>query len=139
MFLDLDAFNGHQAKARPVDSNAPDARVVHIAALSINLAGQPTKLFTVNRWVTDEWLFDAASILERLETFDLSTATLGDPLVNRWLTAAVAALKPELTHILLERDRLIADQAGSFFERRDAEILSSLEIDLQRCITQIDR
>jgi hypothetical protein len=139
LFLDRDAFDDIPAIAGPVDADAPDARVVHIAALSIDLAGVPTRLFTVNRWVTDEWTHSAADILQRLERFDLSAAQDGDALVNRWLTAAVATFAPEIAQVLIERDRVIAGAPPVFFEARDAEILSSVDIDLQRCVTQLDR
>ncbi len=139
LFLDRDSFDGTHARAAPVAPGEADARVVHIAALSIDLNGLPTKLFTVNRWVTDEWLYTADSICERLYSFDLTHAVDGDPLVNRWLTAAVATFAPEIEQILAERDAAIAGVADSFFEDRSAEILSTLDIDLQNAVTQLDR
>lgn len=138
LFLDRDAFGDQAPVAGPVAPAPGDARVVHIAGLKIDLAGVPTHLFTVNRWVTDEWLFDAQDILRRLPGFDLGEAN-GDPLVNRWLTAAVAAFEPEIARILAERDRAIAGAAPAFFEDREAEVLSSIPVDLQRCVTQLDR
>lgn len=139
LFLDRDAFGDLSPRAKPVDPDAPDARVVHIAALSIDLAGLPTKLFTVNRWVTDEWLYDASLILERLAYFDVGNAADGDPLVNRWLTAAVATFTPEIEQILAARDHALASASSAFFEDRSAEILSSVAVDLQRSVTELDR
>lgn len=139
LFLDRDDFDGLPALAGPLNPAAPDAGVVHIAALSIDLAGLPTRLFSVNRWVTDEWLHPAPAILDRLDRFDLSAAAAGDPLVNRWLTAAVAAFAPEIEQILTERDRAFKGAAAPFFEDRGAEVLSTIAVDLQRCVTQFDR
>lgn len=139
LFLDRDTFGGLTERAKPVDPDAPDAGVVHIAALSIDLNGLPTKLFTVNRWVTDEWLYDAPAILERLHDFDLSKASDGDPLVNRWLTAAVATFAPEIARVLIDRDEALAGASASSFEDRATEILSSIDIDLQHCVTELDR
>ena len=139
LFLDRDAFGGVEAIAGPLDPQTGDARVVHIAALSIDLVGLPTTLFSVNRWVTDEWLHAAPYILDRLHMFDLSTASSGDELVNRWLTAAVATFAPEIESVLTSRDHAIAGARPGFFENRSAEILSSIDIDLQRCVTQPDR
>lgn len=138
LFLDREAFGRAPHLAGPVAPRDGDATVVHVAALSIDLAGLPTSLFTVNRWVTDEWLFPAGDVLDRLTGFDLSDAN-GDPLVNCWLTAAVATFAPEIAAILRERDRVIGDAPPAFFEDRNAEILSLVEIDLQRCVTQPDR
>lgn len=138
LFLDRRAFGRLPAIAGPLAPRKNDARVVHIAALTIDLSGLPVSLFTVNRWVTDEWLYGAAQISARLARFDLSGAN-SDPLVNRWLTAAVATFAPEIAGILCERDRIIAEVAADFFEDRTAEILSSTPIDLMRCVSQPDR
>lgn len=138
LFLNREAFGDQDAIAAPAAPAPNDARVVHIAAMAIDFAGLPTQLFTVNRWVTDEWLFSGQEILAELGGFDLTHAN-GDPLVNRWLTAAVATFEPEIAHILAERDRAIAGVPPAFFEDREAEILSSIPIDLQSCVTQLDR
>jgi hypothetical protein len=111
-------------------AQAEDA--VHIAALSINSAGIPNRLFTVNRWVTDEWLFSASDIVSRLDHFDLSDAP-GDGKVNKWLTAAVALCRPIIATLLSERD--IALKAAEFAgENRSFEILSAAPVDLQSLV-----
>lgn len=139
LFLDRENFFPRRPRAKPLDPDAPDAGVVHIAALSIDFSGLPTKLFTVNRWVTDEWLYDATAIIERLPTFDLSHARDGDPLVNRWLTAAVATFAPEIERILHQRDAALSGAGPAFFEDRAHEILSATAIDLQSCVTEFER
>ena len=138
LFLNQRAFGRLPAVAGPLAPKKNDARVVHIAALTIDLTGLPVSLFTVNRWVTDEWLYDAEQIMARLALFDLSGAN-GDPLVNRWLTAAVATFAPEIGAILRARDATLAGVAESFFEDRSAEVLSMASIDLMRCVSQPDR
>lgn len=138
LFLDRDNFlDAGGAIAGPVASGG--AAVVHVAALSIDLAGLPRALFTVNRWVTDEWLYPADAIIARLTRYDLVEARDGDPLVNCWLTAAVAVLAPELRAILTARDAALAGKPPSWFEDRSVEILSSTPIDLQDCVTRFDR
>lgn len=139
LFFDRQIFGDLPPRSGPVTPDGSDAGVVHIAALSIDLSGLPTRLFTVNRWVTDEWLYGASALIERLPGFDLSGAADGDLLVNRWLTAAVATFAPEIAQILLERDDAMAEALPPFFEDRSAEILSSTEIDLQYCVTHTDR
>jgi hypothetical protein len=130
LFLPVSAFAGETALAAPANpaDNAP--RLVHIAAVTIDLRGIPTQLFTVNRWVTDEWLFPAEAVIARLPKFRLAAAT-GDRLVNRWLVAAVKAYAPELAAILAERDRVLLAQGPTVFENRAQEVLSSIDIDLQ--------
>ncbi len=137
LFLEKSMFRGIKPLATPVtDDGAP---VVHIAALAVDAMGIPHRLFTVNRWVTDEYLFDADSISARLKRFDLTGAAGGDAEVNRWLTAAVAAFEPEITAILARRDRAIERDRDDFYEDRATEILSVIDVDLQSCITAPER
>lgn len=139
LFLDrADFADAESAIAGPLGDSG-GASVVHIAALSVDLAGLPRALFAVNRWVTDEWLYPAADILARLRRFDLGNAGDGDPIVNRWLTAVVAAFEPELRAVLQERDRAIAGKGPDWFEDRSAEVLSSIAIDLQDGVTRFGR
>lgn len=105
---------------------------VHLVALSVAPNGLPTGAFTTNRWVTDEWLFDAAAIMAALDAFDLRGAP-GDALVNDWLTAAVALARPVVGDLLAARDAALAalDPSG---EDRAVEILSSVPLDLQELL-----
>ncbi|MGB7374725.1 DUF6969 family protein [Pontixanthobacter sp.] len=105
------------------------ADVVHVAALSINHSGLPTDWFTVNRWVTDEWLYPASSITDMLGKIDFRGPS-GDPLVNDWLTALVALQREPVARILAERDAVIARDTVQA-EDRGAEILSSTPLNLE--------
>lgn len=102
---------------------------VHLAGLSIDHHGLPIALFTSNRWATDEWLYPAAAIIAALPQFSLSHAP-GDPLVNRWIGAAVALCAPIIAGLLIERDRVLLarDPAG---EDRRLAVVSQAPLDLQ--------
>ena len=129
MFLPLSLFQKDLSVSAPVADGAKRAEVVHFAALSVNTSGLPEQLFTVNRWVTDEWLFPAEAIIERLDAYDLSEAD-GDELVNGWLTAFVLLAKIEISTLLGQRDRLLAAK-GWPGEDRAFEVTSIAKIDLQ--------
>ena len=137
LFLERSIFGTAKPIASSTLKNA--APVVHIAALAIDANGIPRRLFTVNRWVTDEYLFSAEQISAKLNRFDLTNAADGDEQVNRWLTAAVAVFEPEINALLTMRDSAIDFNEADFFEDRAFEILSSTEIDLQLAITNSDR
>lgn len=123
------------AQARPLvapDREAQGDDWVHLVALAISAEGLPTSLFTVNRWVTDECLYPAQSVMQAIGQFDLRGAA-GDPLVNQWLTAAVALCAPLIGALLVERDsQLLAHDPGG--ENRAFEVLSRAPIDLQRLL-----
>jgi hypothetical protein len=116
----------------PVDLTGPRADVVHLAALSISAEGLPVELFTVNRWVTDEWLYGADDIMAILPRFDLTGAG-GDELVNQWLTAIVTLAQPMIEQLLRERDDLLR-AAGWPGEDRSIEITSRAPLDLQSLV-----
>lgn len=110
----------------PTDEALP--QVVHIAALSVAPSGLPTGWFTVNRWVTDEWLYPAAAIAGVLPSLDFR-GNRGDAEVNRWLTAMVALYCPMIIDLLKARDALLQRQDMSG-DDRSVEITSSVAIDL---------
>ena len=103
-------------------------KVVHIAALSVDANGMPIRWFTINRWVTDEYLYGTSDITPLLKKFDLR-GEHGDPLVNDWLTAMVQLSRRDIAELLEERDAMLLQHDPSG-EDRDFEILSSKAIDL---------
>jgi hypothetical protein len=131
LFLDRRHFAARRAVAAPLQPDPDKPELVHVVALSIDQQGLPIRLFTTNRWATDEWLYPAGEILDRLPSFELDAAT-GDQLVNQWLAAAVGAFAPEIHIALRDRDRAITGRTPNFFESRDHEMLSCIDIDLDR-------
>jgi hypothetical protein len=131
LFFDRRHFSARRAIARPPEPKRDAPKLVHVIALSIDQRGLPVRVFTVNRWATDEWMYPAGEIVDRLPGFVLSTEG-GDALVDRWLSAAVGAFAPEIREALIERDRAIAGRTADFFEARDQEMLSCVEVDLER-------
>jgi hypothetical protein len=137
LFLDRKSFSDVRLEplAGPPGGASSGADIVHLIAIAIDLDGLPTRIFTVNRWVTDEWLYAAGEIQEKLGSFDLSSAT-GDVLVNGWLTAAAAFFRTEIETALQLRDAEIArwQLSADPFEDRRREILSSVPIDINAAV-----
>lgn len=105
--------------------------VVHLVGMSVSLQGLPTGLFTVNRWVTNEWLYPADVILAAFARFDLADYR-ADPLLAQWLTAAVHLCRAPIEHLLQARDATLS--AGLSGEDRTVEVLSEQSIDLQQLL-----
>ncbi len=128
-----------RARVRPLASppggRSSGADVVHLIAISIDMNGLPMRLFTVNRWVTDEWLHAGPAIIRLLPRFDLAHAT-GDTLVNAWLTAAVAFFRPEIADAIRTRDAAIEgwSERDDPFEDRGREVLSAIDIDINAAV-----
>ena len=67
------------------------------------------------------------AIIDRLDRFDVTDAP-GDPLVNGWLTAAVAVFRDQIADLVRERDSALDGQS---LDDRKLEILSSRPLDLE--------
>lgn len=134
LFLPLTLFAQEECKSAPPEDSEDRARVVHFAALSVDMQGVPLRLFTTNRWVTDEWLYSADAIAAEVDRFDLEGAD-GDPHVNQWLTAFVALAREPIIDLLHQRDAVL-EAKGWPGEDRAVEITSSAPLDLQALLDQ---
>jgi hypothetical protein len=111
----------------------------HLVAVSMDKKGYVTKLFTVNRWVTDETFYPAHQVARMLENFEMDHAHPSWP-TNRWLTAVMILFRPQIRHLLAERDvcldRWKADHPDiDHFEDRELEVTSEMDVNLN---AQID-
>ncbi|WP_127145550.1 DUF6969 family protein [Pelagibacterium montanilacus] len=88
----------------------PDGRegpIHHLIAIGVDPYGRLVRLFTVNQWVVgDDWL-DAAPTIALLGRFDVHMPR-PSYLVNRWLTAVIAAYQTEIADLIARRDRTLA-------------------------------
>jgi len=84
----------------------------HLIALSMDSMGQPLRWFTVNHWVTGEKWLEADRLISRLNNAAYMEQT---SLVNKWLLVMLAAYKPEITDLLLKRDKLLEGQDKEVF------------------------
>ena len=129
LFLPLSMFDGEEPLIIPppkTPKGKKTASVVHFAALSFDTDGMPMSWFTVNYWVTLEYMMSATAIAQRLREFDVSDAP-GDPLVNQWITAAVATFHDPIIELLEQRDRVLAEKN---YHDKSVEITSRCDFDL---------
>ncbi len=97
------------------DPAAPGARKAsaeaapphHLIAIAVDHASQPIRLFTVNRWVTEDAFIDASATIALLDRFILDTAR-PSRWVNRWLAAVIRLFRPEIERLLHARDEELA-------------------------------
>lgn len=89
---------------RPDGAEGP---IHHLCAVGVDPHGRPLRLFTVNHWVIgDDWL-DAEPSIALLHRFDVHMPQ-PNYLVNRWLTAVLAAHETEIIDLIRDRDKAIA-------------------------------
>jgi hypothetical protein len=102
-----------------------DAALAHIIAIGMDNYGLPVRLFTVNRWVTDESWFAARD-------------------VNLWLTSLMRLFQPEIAELIRRRDAAVeararANPRADALEDRSLEITAALDISVERRVRQLRR
>ncbi len=132
-------------QAAPVDAtiSEPDATsVTHLIGISTDASGWPIRLFTTNRWVTDEVWYQADDVIGMLDRFDM---TVGQPSyeLNRWVTAIVRLFRPQIVDLIRARDEAIAQlqvahPQGDAFEDRDLQVISQIAIDFLAQVRAIE-
>jgi hypothetical protein len=112
--------HGHfHAFVRP---DGPEGPNHHLIAVGVDAHGRPVRLFTVNQWVVgDDWL-DAEPTIALLSRFDVHMPQ-PNYLVNRWLTAIVAAYEPTIAELIRQRDRVIEAHSTEQDDPRDDRTL----------------
>ena len=133
---------GLEPKVWPPQGEDCKAHVTHLVGLSIDTVGIPRAWFTVNRFVTNEFLFPADVMIEHLPDFNVDE-TKEDDLVNRFVTAMVALYREEIAELLRQRDarhaELVAKHGEKGYEKESGvEMLSQIPIDLDAKISSLD-
>ncbi|AXS39848.1 hypothetical protein [Breoghania sp. L-A4] len=82
------------------------ARFAHIGAISVDSHGRPLRIFTTNRWVTNETLYRAADVIDLIDHFAIRLAH-PNWAVSQWLNAMVVLYKPQLESLLRRRDAVL--------------------------------
>jgi hypothetical protein len=105
----------------------------HVAALAIDVSGQPLHWFVVNRWVTDGPWLKLEQFLHQIQSV---TEDSQGSLVERWLHAMLQLYQPDLVELLQQRDVRLAEYAAAnndepVFDVREIYALGSKSIELQ--------
>ena len=124
---------------RPED---PNDALSHLIAISMDAAGYPFRLFTVNRWVTGEVWYEAEDVCVLLDYFKIDHARPSWP-TNRWITGMVGLFKPQIKELVRSRDRYVADwildhPGKDPYEDRDLEVTSFLDVSVDDQIRLIN-
>ena len=110
----------------------PDA-LTHMIAVSIDVNGAATRLFTTNRWVTAERWYRAATAVRLLPHFEM-TGEVPAPEVNGWLTALLRLYRADIAALMTARDSRLAAGSGKVSDRalddRTLEVTSLQVIDV---------
>lgn len=136
---------GRCTAAQQVGQHWPrgEQALAHIVGVAMDNYGLPIRLFTVNRWVTDETWYSARDVIAMLERFELRHAW-PVPEVNRWLNNLLRLYQPEIVELIRRRDAAVeararANPRGDALEDRSLEITAGLDISVERRVRQLRR
>jgi hypothetical protein len=118
------------------------ARYTHLIAIGVDARGLPIRLFTTNRWVTDETWLPADRLITLAEQIADSRARRSDP-VDGWLRAQLGVFAPQIAGLLHHRDRRIAarlkeGRRPGLFEDRRMHVVSQCLVSVERQLTALD-
>lgn len=124
----------------PPEPDYENGGLCHLVAVSFDPNGLPVRIFTTNRWVADEWMYPAETVIELLDGFDVQGKKYD--LTTRWLVSLLKLYRPQIEWALFERDRKISeikkDNPDGYQEDRHIEVLSAVEFDLAAQIDAIE-
>ncbi|CDO60420.1 hypothetical protein BN1012_Phect2207 [Candidatus Phaeomarinobacter ectocarpi] len=105
----------------------------HVIAITMDATGLPIELFTTNRWVTDEAMVTAKSILPLLDRLTCTDA-FDAPLANQWFSHLFGLFRDDIAQLLVARDDALEtinfaldDEAHEVLSSKPISILDRME------------
>jgi hypothetical protein len=121
------------AVERPLGSDA----LAHFVGISMDRRGQPTRLFTVNRWVTGETWYGAGDLVAMLDLFRITHAVPSWP-TNRWVGAMLRLFRSQIEWLFRERDETVRlwracrpESEQTVYEDHGLEVTSVVDITVE--------
>jgi len=119
----------------------PSSGLTHLIAVSVNFAGDPVRLFTTNRWVTDETWYPAAEVKRILPHF-LVTRESRCSQTSAWISSLLTMYGPLIELLMDARDETVRAHDTSqpihkAWSDRSLEVTSVADISLEKDIDAI--
>ena len=131
---------------QPIDPDGlpaicPSDGLTHLIAISINFSGDPIRLFTTNRWVTDETWYPAADVKRILPHFNVSHDGPCSQ-TSAWISNLLMMYGPLIELLMDGRDHAVQAQAANqpiqnVWSDQSLEVTSVADISLQKDIDAI--
>jgi len=115
------------------NADEPASWVMHLVGISTDAAGHLIRLFTTNRWVTDEAWYDDDDVIGMVDYFDMTVDTPSTAL-NRWVTGIIGMFHPQIADLIRSRDEAVARHRAAHPDRdvledRALQVTSEIPID----------
>lgn len=87
--------------------------MTHLIAIGMSQQGSPIRLFTVNRWVTNEIWYDAVHAPYFVKRYQMNLKNPYWRIVDKWVEGMIHLFAPQIAWLHQERDRVMqAHQAN---------------------------
>lgn len=124
-------------------TNEQQSPMAHLVAISMNLYGEPIRLFTVNRWVSSEIWYDAKHAPDLVNRFKVTLTD--DPywqILDQWITSMLHLFAPQISWLHQARDITMAAHKikspdSNPYENTTLEELSEISVNLNQQIQWI--
>ena len=118
-------------------------RYTHLVAVGVDARGLPLRLFTTNRWVTDETWLPAKRVIA-LTAKIAAAGVRDDSGVQHWLRLQLGVFAPQIAELLRHRDRrmeLRLQRGGrpGLFEDRRLHVISQCQVSVEHQLMALDR
>ncbi len=126
----------YRLPAIPERDKYSDNPMTHVISIGLNRHGQPIRLFTVNRWVSQECWFEAERLRRMSQKFSLNVQKNEQwKLLDDWIENLVHLFMPQTLWLQQQRDEMVKDIVSADpYHDTDFEELSSLSINLEQQI-----
>lgn len=120
----------------------PASWVMHLVGISTDASGRLIRLFTTNRWVTDEAWYGGDGVIGMIDYFDM-TGDTPSPALNRWVTGVAGMFRPQIADLVRMRDAAVARHraahpARDVYEDRELQVTSEMPIDFLAQVRAIE-
>jgi len=121
------------ALANNANADDPASWVMHLIGISTDASGRLIRLFTANRWVTDEAWYGADNVIGMLDYFEMTGET-PSPALNRWVSGVTGMFRPQIADLVRARDEAVARHRRAHpdrdvYEDRALQVTSEMPID----------
>lgn len=117
-----------------------DNPMTHLVAIGMNRYGQPIRLFSINRWISEEILYDAKDTRGLLKQFKMTKKDSKYwQILDQWVEGMLHLFSPQIAWLNVERDRAIRHYQAVYpesniYDDHRLDILSEIPIDLTKQI-----
>lgn len=116
--------------------------MTHLICVALNRVGMPIRLFTVNRWVARETMFEPQQMHKFVDNFDAKNAKGDENLsaLDNFVTSLLTVFSPQIKYLQEQRDVVMAAEIEKYngednpYLAKEIEELSSIDISLENQI-----